>query len=166
MIVAQQLAVVKGERARNRIQFATILHLLQEGRSMLEYAALQLLLTFLEVPKLPRRHWSDNAGWKLTECLHHQVQRKTTKVMKSARFFSITCDEVTTIDNQSWISIHGYVCEGWERLSMLLSLEHVVAGVGSNNLTAVIVNAVKNYGGQDDDDLVGRMASFGVGKPF
>ena len=35
--VAQQLVVVKGERARKRIQFATILHLLQEGCPMLEY---------------------------------------------------------------------------------------------------------------------------------
>ena len=86
--------------------------------------------------------------------------------MKSARFFSVTYDEVTTIDNQSWISINGYVCEGWERLSILLLLEHVVAGAGSNNLTTVIVHAVKNYGGLDDDNLVGRMASFGAGKPF
>ena len=71
MTVAQQLAVVKGERARKRIQFATILHLLQEGHPMLEYAALQPLLKFLEVPKLPRRHWFNNAGWELAECLHH-----------------------------------------------------------------------------------------------
>ena len=60
--VAQQLAVVKGEQARKRLQFATILHLLQEGCPMLEYAALQPLLSFLEVPKLPSRHWADNAG--------------------------------------------------------------------------------------------------------
>ena len=79
---------------------------------------------------------------------------------------SVTCDNVTTIDNQSSLSIHGYVCEGWERLPMLLSLEHVVVGAGSNNLTTFIVNVVKNYGGLDNDDLVGRMASFGASMPF
>ena len=54
--MAQQLDVVKGERARKRLQFATILHLPQEGCPMLEYAAIQPLLEFLDVPKLPRQH--------------------------------------------------------------------------------------------------------------
>ena len=76
--VAQQLVVLKGEHARKRLQFATILHLLQEGRSMLAYAALQPLLVFLDVPKLSKRHWSDSAGWELAECLYRQVQRKTS----------------------------------------------------------------------------------------
>ena len=161
--VAQQLAVVKGERARKRIQFATILHLLQEGRPMLEYTALQPLLTFMEVPKLPRRHSSDNLGWELADCLFQQAQLKIKEVMKSARFFSVTCDEVTTLDTQSWISIHGYVCEGWERKPMLLSLERVLDGGGSNNLTQVIVEAIKNQGGITEADLQTRFASFGAG---
>jgi hypothetical protein len=54
--VAQQLAVVKRERARKRQQFATVLHLLQEGRPMLEYPALKPLFTFLGVPTITRRH--------------------------------------------------------------------------------------------------------------
>ena len=65
---------------------------------MLEYAALQPLLNFLEVVKLSRRHWSDNIGWDLVECLFNQVQLKTKEVMSKAMFFSITCDEVTTLD--------------------------------------------------------------------
>lgn len=161
--VAQQLAVVKGERARKRLQFATILHLLQEGRPMLEYAALLPLFTFLNVPKLPKRHWSDSAGWDLAECLHHQVKLKTKDVMSKARFFSVTCDEVTTLDTQSWISIHGYVCENWERKPMLLSLERVMDGGGSDNLTGVIVGAVKNCAGIEEVDLATRFASFGAG---
>ena len=124
--VAQQLAVVKGERARKRILYATIVHLLQEGRPMLEYTALQSLLQFLKVPKLPRRHWGDNAGWDLAECLFQQVQVKIKEVMKQARFFSVTCDEVTTLDTQSSISIHGYICKGWEQKPLLLSLERVL----------------------------------------
>ena len=161
--VAQQLAVVKGERARKRLQFATILHLLQEGRPMLEYAAIQPLLEFLDVPKLPRRHWSDSAGWELAECLFHQVQCKTAEVISKARFFSISCDEVTTLDTQSWISIHGYVCENWSRKSMLLSLERVTGGSGSNNLTTIIVKAMKAFGGVKEVDLAVRLASFNAG---
>jgi hypothetical protein len=48
------LAVVKGERVCKRQQFATVLHLLQEGRLMLEYLALKPLFTFLGVPTIAR----------------------------------------------------------------------------------------------------------------
>ena len=98
--VAKQLATVKGERAWKRLQFATILYLLQEGRPMLEYAALVPLLNFLNVPKLPMRPCSDTAGWALAQCMHHQVQLKTKEIMGRARFSSVTCDKVTTLDTQ------------------------------------------------------------------
>ena len=160
--VAQQLAVVEGERARKRLQFATILHMLQEGRPMLEYAALLRLLTFLGVPNLPKRHWSDNPGWGLAECMWSQVQLKTKAVMAKARFFSVTCDEVTTLDTHSWISIHGYVCDNWKRKPLLLSLERVTDGGGSDNLTAVILGALKNAAGFKETELVTRLASFGA----
>lgn len=161
--VAQQMASVTGERARKRQQFATVLHILQEGRPMLEYQALQPLFTFLGVPKMPKRHWSDGAGWELAECLYHQVQLKMQATLKGARYFSITCDEVTTLDTQSWISIHGYVCENWTRKPMLLSLEQVVEGGHAENLTKVIVNAIKISGGVQEAELATRLASFGAG---
>ena len=47
---------------------------------------------------------------------------------------------------------------------MLLSLERVVSGGGSNIMTEVIVNAVKKYGGIKASDLSTRLASFGAGK--
>jgi hypothetical protein len=68
--IAQQMASVKGERARKRQQFATVLHTLQEGRPMLEYQALRPLFTFLGVPHMSRNHWSDSSSWELAECLH------------------------------------------------------------------------------------------------
>jgi hypothetical protein len=43
---------------------------------------------------------------------------------------SISTDEVTTINNQSWISIHYYVVEGWRWVPILLTLEQLVEGVG------------------------------------
>jgi hypothetical protein len=162
--VAQQMASMKGERARKRQQFATVLHTLQEGRPMLEYEALRPLFTFLGVPHMSMNHWSDSSGWELAECLHQQVQLKTQAVMKEAQFFSVTCDEVTILDTQSWISIHGYVCENWTRKSMLLSLEQVVEGGGADSLTKVIVNAIKTSGGVEEAELTTRLASFGAGE--
>jgi hypothetical protein len=38
-------------------------------------------------------------------------------------------------------------------------------GTGSDNLTIVIVDAIKNYGGMEQTQLCSRFASFGTGKP-
>ena len=65
--VLEQLIVLKEERARKEIQFATILHLLHKGHPMLEYTALHPLLSFLGVPKLPKKHWLDGVDW-LSAC--------------------------------------------------------------------------------------------------
>jgi hypothetical protein len=46
---------------------ATIFHLLNQGRPMVEYEAIRSLLQFLETPKLAKNHWSDNMGWQLAE---------------------------------------------------------------------------------------------------
>ena len=54
-----QICAVRGERAEKRVQFVVILYLLHEGRPMVEYTALHLLLTFLEVLevlKLPKHY--------------------------------------------------------------------------------------------------------------
>jgi len=68
------------------------------------------------------------------------------EVVASSRYLSLFCDEVTTIDNQSWISIHSYVVQDWCRLPILIYIEQVTEGGGSNNLTKIIVGALKEEG--------------------
>jgi hypothetical protein len=40
---------------------------------MLEYKALQPLFEYLEVPKIPQRHYSDNVGWTMAEAMYAQM---------------------------------------------------------------------------------------------
>jgi hypothetical protein len=47
-------------------------------------------------------------------------------------------DEVSTIDNKSWMSIHYYVVHNWVRIPILIFLGTVVAGLGSDNLIKVM----------------------------
>jgi hypothetical protein len=63
--ILQQLQEMKGERSRKKQQMGIIFYLLQHRRPMLEYEAIKPLLQFLECPKIPLRHWSDNSGWTL-----------------------------------------------------------------------------------------------------
>jgi hypothetical protein len=39
------------------------------------------------------------------------VVNKTKSLVEGVRFIFLSCDEVATIDQQSWVSIHVYVIE-------------------------------------------------------
>jgi hypothetical protein len=62
------------------------------------------LFSFLNVPLNPKYHWNDSSGWVMAECLHKQVLNKMRNIVASSRYLVLSCDEVTTIDNQLWIS--------------------------------------------------------------
>jgi hypothetical protein len=86
---------------RKEVQMAAIFHLLSFGRPMVEYEHMRGLLEHLEVPKVPIKHWSDSIGWELAESLYHVVQDRTRAFVAGGQFISVSCDEVTTCDNQS-----------------------------------------------------------------
>jgi hypothetical protein len=58
----------------------------------------------------------------MVKCLHKQVIKKMKKVVASLKYLALSCDEVTTIDNQSWISIHYDVIQDWCHLPILIFL--------------------------------------------
>jgi hypothetical protein len=153
-----------GERTRKRQQMGVIFHLLSSGRPIVDYETNRSMLQFLGVPKLAKRHWNDVAGWILAECMFRQVEAKSLEMVKSARFISISCNEVTSIDNGSWISIHAYVVQNWSRIPILITLEHIQDQATSVNLLQIILKAVKDKGGVHDNGLVEKLMSFGVGK--
>jgi hypothetical protein len=155
---------VAGERARKRQQMGIIFHLLTTGRPMVDYTAMRPLLQFISVPKLSKWHWSDSAGWMLAECMIRQIEAKALDTVSSARFFLVSCNEVTSIDNGSWISIHYYVVQNWNRVPILIMLEQVKEQTTSTNFLEIILKAVKDKGGVGDGSLVHKLMSFSVGK--
>ena len=116
--------------------------IMADGCPMLEYESRAALYDFLNVPNIPRMHWSDNSGWIMDEFMYAKVRTSISRVFVGANYVALTCDEVSTIDNGSWISIHAYVVQNWSRVPFLISLEKVVEGGGSNNLTQVIIDAL------------------------
>jgi hypothetical protein len=93
------------------------------------------------------KHWTEGAGWEMGESLLNVVQAKTKDIVNVVPYFSISCDEVTTVDNQSWISIHVYTISDWERVPMLLSLELVIEGGSTENISKIILGALAKQGG-------------------
>ncbi len=45
----------------------------------------------------------------MVQHMHDIILEATKFIIGVAQYLSITCDEVSTIDNQSWLSIHAYV---------------------------------------------------------
>jgi hypothetical protein len=86
---------------------------------------------------------------------------KTT--IQVVEYLSITCDEVTTIDTQSWINIHTSVVQDWAKVPIFISLEQVTKGATTINLTKVIIEAVTMKGGLGKDDISSKLMLFGVG---
>ena len=65
-------------------------------------------------------------------------------MVNAAPYFSISCDEVTTLDNQYWISIHVYTIQDWRIMPMFLYLQRVAEGGGGDNITKMIFGVVIN----------------------
>ena len=51
--------------------------------------------------------------------MHKEIVSKTKEHMRSCSYFAFTCDEVTTVDNVSLISINAYVVHDLARIPML-----------------------------------------------
>lgn len=98
----------------------------------------------------------------MADSLNHVVTQKTKQTLRAAKFLSLTIDEVTNIDNQSWLSVHGYVMEKWERKPILLSLQWIVDGCNADNLTNVILTAAMWHGGLTETEVAERLICFGT----
>lgn len=68
-----------------------------------------VLFEILKVKNNPQHHWSDNTRWEMAQAIERVVLNKTKEIVQAATFFSLSCDEVTLVDYQSWISVHGDV---------------------------------------------------------
>lgn len=98
----------------------------------------------------------------MVENLSNVVQAKKMEIVSVAPYFLVSCDKVTTLDDQSWISIHVYMICDWERMSMLLTLEHITEGNGIANISKMIVDAHTNQGGLNPHQIRDRFMAFGA----
>ena len=111
---------------------------------------------------VPLKHWTEGSDWEMAESLFNVVQTKRKEVVSTIPYLSITCDEVTTLDNQSWISIHIYTIQKWERVPMLLCLQRMAEGGGVDHIIKMILGALTNEGGLTPHQIRDRFMAFGA----
>jgi hypothetical protein len=76
----------------------------------------------------------------------------------------MSCDELNTIDNQSWLYVHVNVTKEWKRLLILLNLQRMIDGSIANNLTFLIIQSLVEYGGLSEVNIARKLICFGVDK--
>jgi hypothetical protein len=74
----------------------------------------------------------------MAECMNNVVLVIIKITIKTTNHIYVSCDEVISIDNQSWISVHAYVVEDFKRTPILVNLEQVIEGCTTNNFTNMI----------------------------
>jgi hypothetical protein len=84
------------------------------------------------------KHWIDISGWGMVECMNNVILVITKITIQITNYISINCDEMISIDNQSWISVHAYVVEDFKRTLISVNLEWVIEGCIMNNFTNMI----------------------------
>jgi hypothetical protein len=68
----------------------------------------------------PKKHWIDTIGWEIAKHLQNQILAASKVAIHGAMFVVLTCDEVFTLDNQSWIFFHGCCVQDWCHIPILL----------------------------------------------
>ncbi len=84
----------------------------------------------------------------------------TKVVIHNVNFIFVCCDEVTNIDNQSWILVHVYVVEDFKRIPILVNLQCVTKGASTNNLTTIIRNFVAKFKQPLNYDMIMKVVCF------
>ncbi len=83
---------------------------------MLEYEVQKDLFDFFIFEKSPKMHWKNNYGRVMAQHMHGIILEATQFVIGATQYSSLICDEISTIDNQSWLSVHAYVVQNWLKL--------------------------------------------------
>jgi hypothetical protein len=85
----------------------------------------------------------------------------TKKVIPQARYFAISTDEVTTVDHDSWLSVHIYLCIDFSRVSILLGLFCLIEGNGATVVKEAITTCISCYAGLSKNVVEERLLCSG-----
>jgi hypothetical protein len=129
------------------------------GLRSLNVHTIKPLFHFLGVPLLANKRWS-NIEWVVYGIFHvysNEIQNKIN-VSSSFQYLTLTCDKVTTIGIQSWVSIHAYIVKDWTWSSILISFNRVTKGKNANNLTKVTMDVLKYEGSVSKSEIAFKIS--------
>jgi hypothetical protein len=75
---------------------------------------------------------------------------------------ALTCDETTTLDNQSWIFVYHYCVQNWSRILLFPSIECFLEALSDQNLMKLIIYFLFNVGGCPKVEVPSRLLCIGT----
>jgi hypothetical protein len=94
--------------------------------------------------------------------MHQEVMRAIRVVLGGVQYVALGCDDFFIVNNQSWLFICYYVVQNWVRIPILIFLNIVLKGLGSDNLTKVIMEALTIGGGLLGNQIAQKLICFGA----
>jgi hypothetical protein len=98
----------------------------------------------------------------MAKFMHQEVLRVTRATMQATHYTAFTCDEVSIMDNQTWLSVHCCVMHNWVRIPICISLDKLVKGLSIDNLIKVIVEAFMINGDLPKYQIAQKFICFGA----
>jgi hypothetical protein len=59
----------------------------------------------------------------MSKFMHQKVFKVTRAIVGATHYVAFNYDEVSTVDNQSWLFMHCYVMQNWVKIPILISLD-------------------------------------------
>jgi hypothetical protein len=105
---------------------STLFHLLELCGPISNFENMHGLLSFWKVENNLKNHWTYTSGWGMVGCMNNVVLATTKMAIQTIKFINVSCNEVTSIDNQSWIFIHVFVVKDFKRTPIFVNLEGAI----------------------------------------
>jgi hypothetical protein len=153
--------VTSAEMGKKYMQFAIILDLLRRGRPLADYPKLYDLFDFLKF-EMPKKHWNPNSAWGIADSLRFVVDNKLREEVERSEYFSVSADEVTSIANDVWISLHIYVVKNYKREGFLLTCKRVAEDCNAVNIARIVTECLLTEAGLKRHEIGEKMISFGA----
>ncbi len=98
----------------------------------------------------------------MAEYVDLEVRKMSKVVILNAKFIFLTCDEVTSMDNASWASVHNYVVQDWCWIPLLLNVQRMFSRFKASSLTLLIMNSSMTQSDLKEEEFVARLVCVGV----
>ena len=129
---------------------------------MEDYPYYKNYVSFLEVSNFLSSHWPVTSGWEWEKYLAQVEKDDLKEIIVNSLFVSQYLDEVTAIDNTSWICMSIYMVNDHIRHSYLLGIQKMKKSSTAENIYELVIKTLKEIGGMDDLMIAKRFVCIGA----
>ena len=144
------------------LQLSTVFYILSNGRPMIDYPKMSEYVSFINAPNYSSSHWSMTSGWEWAQYLAQVEKEDMKEKIASATFLSLSLDEVTAIDNTSWICMSIYMVNDHIRHSYLLGIHKMSNSSIAENIYELVIKSLKEIGGMDGLMITKKLVCVGA----